>query len=242
MLGKSTKSLLTREGLPRRPFRPLAWVRLVLVVGVGVAALAGLGVTPAAAAAQLPDLGGHQSDLNFGSVGPAHAQQPAFGWYGAEQNILSETFDRPLRIVWERSYVYPSPRGTDRLYWYALIRYENYRADLSVDLACAPEKAPLVFEHMRGTSNSGAVQAEETTCTRDPNWKVTIPPRGNAYQWAIFHNVPWSGGTAAIEWPGIYDNNTSTSAFIDPYACPWGAGHAPPAEWPPELCNFGLCP
>ena len=88
---------------------------------------------------------------------------------------------------------------------------------------------------MRGTENSGSVPAEETFCTRNPNFSGSIKPGEVFYDWAIFHNVPWPGGEVTLEW-GPFPFSPS---WVDPWHTHFSA--PPPAECPPELVTLGTC-
>jgi hypothetical protein len=100
----------------------------------------------------------------------------------------------------------------------------------------------LAKEHIRGTEGlppgvSGYVAAEETFCSRNPDFTGTLEPGGAHYDWAIFHNVP-PGGEVSLEWG--YEPY-GVSAWVDPWYYLNSPDIPPPAECPPELVTLGTC-
>jgi hypothetical protein len=163
------------------------------------------------------------------------AAQPtplAPGWYrNSGPSVIYE--DSELTIIWENSYIYPYP-GNDPLYWYAEVVY-FYNGNQTFNIRCAGEdEFPPVKEHMRGTANAGYVEAEETLCSRNPDFTITLQPGEAFSNWVIFHNVPWPGSEVSLEWEPY-----GFSEWVDPWYSPFNA--PPPAECPPELVTLGTC-
>jgi hypothetical protein len=162
----------------------------------------------------------------------SQSTQTSPGWYkNSGPSTIYE--DSKLRIVWENSYIYQHP-GTDNLYWYAQVVYRNLGTQ-AVFFTCNGATTPsLAKEHMRGTANAGEVPAEETFCSRNPNFTGVIEPGGVFYNWAIFHNVPWIGSEVSLEWMPY-----GFSPWVKPWQSPFSA--PPPIACPPELVTLGTC-
>jgi hypothetical protein len=155
------------------------------------------------------------------------------GWYrNSGPSIIFE--DSRVRITWENSYIYPYP-GQSPLYWYAEVIYLNTSSQ-TWQLTCSGQADPsLIREHItRGTTYLGYVAAEETFCSRNPNFNVPVGPGAAHHNWAIFHNVPWPGDKVSLEWAWA-----GFSAWVNPWHAPFG--EPPPAECPPELVTLGTC-
>lgn len=156
------------------------------------------------------------------------------GWYkNSGPAIIHE--DSELRITWENSYVYPYP-GRDTLYWYTEVVY-LYKGTQTFDISCVGEGFEPVGEHMRGTPNSGFVAAEETLCSRNRQFTVTLKPGEVFIDWVIFHNVPWIGGEVRLQWPAY--ESWQDAQWVDPWSSPFSA--SPPAECPTELVTLRTC-
>jgi hypothetical protein len=167
----------------------------------------------------------------------ASPQAQSAGWYSnnAAGGMAIIYEDSSTRIAWGNSYVYQYP-GADPLYWYAQIIYTNITSPARpLSISCIGVSDPsLVRENMRGTPNSGMVAAEETFCSRNPNFTGSIGPEGFFAGWAIFHEVPWTGGEVSLE----------LGPFVGPWVDPWYQSLSnvpPPAECPTELVTLGLC-
>jgi hypothetical protein len=132
-------------------------------------------------------------------------------------SIISE-LNTGLRVTWANSYIYQHP-GTVNLYWYAQVEYRNMGSQ-NLPINCVGLTDPSLFkEHIRGTeglppSASGYVPADETFCSRNPNFTGIIEPGGAHYDWAIFHNVP-PGGEVSLEWGpfGLFCRNPRKGIF-----------------------------
>jgi len=164
------------------------------------------------------------------------AQSP--GWYGGGPSILYED-NSGLVILWERSYIYRHP-GHDNLYWYAQVRFLNTSSQ-DVKITCPhPLNLSDFKENIRGTQGIptnalGFVPADETFCSRNPNFTRTLKPGEFQYDWAIFHNVP-SGGEVSLSW-GQY----GSSGWLNPWFRVYPPNISPPAECPSELTKLGTC-
>lgn len=102
---------------------------------------------------------------------------------------------------------------------------------------CQEEANLLVFkEHMVGTANTASIAAEETFCSRNPNFTGSIKPGAAHFNWAIFHNVPWKGGQVSLEWGGY-----GRSRWVDPWHSAYPSDVPLPAVCPPELVTLGTC-
>ena len=107
------------------------------------------------------------------------------GWYrnsgaGGQSSIIYEDKSLGLKIVWENSYVYEYP-GKDPLYWYTEVKYLNTGSqDLTINCVGRTEPS-LAKEHMQGTANAGWVPAEETFCSRNPNFTASLKPGETHY-------------------------------------------------------------
>ena len=166
--------------------------------------------------------------------------QPTPGWYrNSGPSIIYEDNSLGLRIVWEKSYIYQHP-GTDNLYWYARVAFIN-EGSKPLSLNCVGHTNQLAIkEHIRGTegippNGDGYVAAEETFCSRNPNFTGSLNPGDAIYDWAMFHNVP-PGGEVRLEW-GQY----GFSAWVDPWYSPYSPDTPPPAECPHELVTLRTC-
>lgn len=139
-----------------------------------------------------------------------------------------------LRITWQNSYIYQHP-GQDPLYWYTEVIYFNM-SNQTLPVSCVGRTTPsFAKEHMRGTANSGYVVAEETFCSRNPNFTASLGPGGTHTEWAIFHNVPWQGGEVSLEWMPY-----GFSEWVDSWYSPYPSATPPPAECPSELVGIRL--
>ena len=61
------------------------------------------------------------------ALATSQTPQPTPGWYkNSRPSIMYEAPSQTsiLRVVWENSYIYQHP-GTDNLYWYAQVAYQN---------------------------------------------------------------------------------------------------------------------
>lgn len=61
------------------------------------------------------------------ALATSQTPQPTPGWYkNSGPSIMYEAPSQTsiLRVVWENSYIYQHP-GTDNLYWYAQVAYQN---------------------------------------------------------------------------------------------------------------------
>jgi hypothetical protein len=107
----------------------------------------------------------------------------------------------------------------------------------TLPVSCVGRTTPsFAKEHMRGTANSGYVVAEETFCSRNPNFTASLGPGGTHTEWAIFHNVPWQGGEVSLEWMPY-----GFSEWVDSWYSPYPSATPPPAECPSELVTLGTC-
>jgi hypothetical protein len=180
------------------------------------------------------------NDLSF-SFTPTTVGGLPPGWYrnsgaGGQSSIIYEDKSLGLKIVWENSYVYEYP-GKDPLYWYTEVKYLN-TGNQNLTINCVGRTEPsLAKEHMQGTANAGWVPAEDTFCHQNPNFTVSLKPGETHYEWVIFHNVPWRGGTVALEWQ--WQGLSRFSGWVDPWHTPFSA--APPEVCPPELETLGTC-
>jgi len=174
---------------------------------------------------------------------PIVASQPIShtpGWYsnsgaGGDPSVIYEDSTRGFRVVWENSYIYQYP-GDSALYWYVQVKYINF-GNQTLPISCDGWADPsLVKEHMRGTANAGYVPASETFCSRNPNFTGSLEPGGVAYDWAIFHNVPWPGGEVSLEW-----GTDGFSGWVDPWYYRHPSDSSPPTECPDELVALGTC-
>ena len=176
------------------------------------------------------------------ALATSQTPQPSPGWY--KNSAPAVLYEGPhmnsiLRAVWENSYIYPHP-GTDNLYWYAQVAYQNIGSQ-SVYAICPGATAPsLAKEHIRGTEGipvdgDGVVAAEETFCSRYPNYIASLPPGETFYYWAIFHNVP-PDGEVSLE---LSHDPPTRSAWLKPWYTPFSA--PPPPVCPPELVRLGYC-
>jgi hypothetical protein len=152
------------------------------------------------------------------------ASQPAslaHGWYRTSGPVIMVQDSSGGVIEWMHSYIYPYP-GNDPLYWYAQVRYLN-PGNQPLPITCAGRTDPsLAKEHMRGTPNAGPVAAEDTFCSRNPNFTGALAPGGAHYEWAIFHHVPWEGGEVVLEWGPF-----GVSSWVDPWYSPFSAPPPP---------------
>jgi hypothetical protein len=110
------------------------------------------------------------------------------GWYrNSGPGIMVQDSSGGV-IGWMNSYIYPYP-GDDPLYWYAQVIYLN-TGNQTLPITCVGRTDPsLAKEHLRGTPNAGTVAAEDTFCSRNPNFTGSLAPGGAHYEWAIFHHV-----------------------------------------------------
>ena len=105
--------------------------------------------------------------------------QLSTGWYKSntenEKPLIYED-NAGLRIVLGNSYVYP--HSNNKRYWYVELKYLNMsKHDLLI--SCIGHNEPShIREHMRG-ANSGSFAADETFCSRNPNFTGSIMPGGN---------------------------------------------------------------
>jgi hypothetical protein len=167
---------------------------------------------------------------------------PSPGWY--KNSGPSIIYEAPyqnsiLRVVWENSYIYQHP-GTDNLYWYAQVAYQNIGSQPLPAICTGITDPSLAKEHIRGDqgippNSDSYVAAEETFCSRNPNFTDVVAPGGTFYYWAIFHNVP-SQGELSLE---LSHDPPTRSAWLKPWAIPLSA--PPPTECPPELVKLGTC-
>jgi hypothetical protein len=153
-------------------------------------------------------------------------------------SIISE-LNTGLRVTWANSYIYQHP-GTVNLYWYAQVEYRNMGSQ-NLPINCVGLTDPSLFkEHIRGNEGlppgaSGYVPADETFCSRNPDFTGIIEPGEAHYDWAIFHNVP-PGGEVSLEWGPF-----GLSAWVDPWYSAYPPDVPRPAECPPELVTLGTC-
>jgi hypothetical protein len=164
--------------------------------------------------------------------------QPSPGWYRNNGPATIYEDSSGTKIVWENSYIYQHP-GPDNLYWYAQVKYLN-EGSQTVSLSCVGLADPSHYkEHIRGTEGippdgDGYVAADETLCSRNPNFTASLKPGEVFYEWAIFHNVP-PGGEVTLE----VDPFPFSPSWVDPWHSSFSA--PPPAECPPELVTLGTC-
>jgi hypothetical protein len=163
--------------------------------------------------------------------------QPTPGWYkNSDPSVIAE-LNTGLRVTWENSYIYEHP-GADNLYWYAEIVYFN-NGSQNLTLNCTGLADPaLAKEHLRGTEGippdgDGYVAADETFCSRNHDFSMTLKPGETHYEWSIFHNVP-PGGEIALEWAPF-----GSSPWVNPWYSSFSA--SPPDECSPELVTLGMC-
>jgi hypothetical protein len=136
-----------------------------------------------------------------------------------------------FKVVWTESVVEPYSSG-EPLYWIAYLTYTNVESS-TLTLGCPGDwaDASFVSEHMAGGSgDDGTVAAESTSCSRNPDLTIPVPPGGTSTFLAIFHNVPWPGSSVAITWG---------SAGTSPYVYPFGSSPPSPKPTPTgKACVF----
>ena len=156
-----------------------------------------------------------------------------------------------MKLMWEHSYVYQVPNGSNPLYWYAEVSYQNITSN-PITLKC--DGSVLVYgvthgslprENMKGTQNSGYVTADETLCKINPTYIRIIEAQGKHYDWAIFHNVPWKikGSLVSLIW-GPYGQTTSEwgNPWSSPTSSTINSVQLPaPVECPQELFKLKTC-
>ena len=176
------------------------------------------------------------------ALATSQSTQPPPGWYkNSGPSIIYEAphMNSIVRVVWENSYIYPH-LGTDNRYWYAVVAYQNIGSQ-PLPLICPGATDPSIAkEHIRGTegippNGDGVVAAEETACSRNPNFTGVLAPGGTVYYWAIFPNVP-SGGEVSLE---LSNDPPTRSAWVIPWYYSFSA--SPPPVCPPELVRLGTC-
>ena len=144
-----------------------------------------------------------------------------------------------LRVVWENSYIYPYT-GESPLYWYAQVEYHNLGSQPEPVICPGATNPSLAKVQIRGTEGlppgvTDYITAEETFCSRNPNFIDSLEPGGTFYYWVIFRNVP-SGGEVSLE---LDHDPYTVSEWVDPWYSPFDA--PPPAECPAELVSLGIC-
>jgi hypothetical protein len=179
------------------------------------------------------------------TTAPLSQSPPSPGWYrnsGASGSSLLYQDSSGLRILWGNSYIYQHP-GQDNLYWYAEVIYLNMGSQPVKHTCVGGANPSLTKEHIRGAEGippdgDGYVSAEETFCSRNPNFTGSIEPGGAHYSWAIFHNVP-PGGEVSLEWGA--GSWSGSSGWVDPWYQPYPLNTQPPVACPPELVALGTC-
>ena len=86
------------------------------------------------------------------ALATSQTPQPTPGWYkNSGPSIMYEAPSQNsiLRVVWENSYIYQHP-GTDNLYWYAQVAYQNIGSQ-PLPVICPGATDPSIAkEHILG--------------------------------------------------------------------------------------------
>lgn len=105
-----------------------------------------------------------------------------------------------LTIAWQESDVSSYAPGAVPTYWKVQMVYRNVgNSDITYS-ASGFTDPNLVYEDMEGTGDSGIVHAESTFNSANPGYVHVLTPGESLTVWALFHNVPWTGGTVSIRW------------------------------------------
>ena len=166
------------------------------------------------------------------SQSPSPPSQLTPGWYShSRPSIIYE--DEEIRMSWEKSYIYPYT-GESPLYWYTEVVYFNKGNQTHYIDCFGQDELPPVRVYMRGTADSGYVDSEETICSRDPDFTITLKPGESFYNWMIFPEMPGPGDEVSLEWEPY-----GSSEWVDLWHAPFDA--LAPAECPEELVTLGVC-
>lgn len=135
------------------------------------------------------------------AAGPAFAipaeGHPAAGSYSGSGAFYDSG---GLRISWTESDVSPYAPGAVPVYWKVQMVYQNVGNSDITYYANGFTDPNLVYEDMEGMGNSGIVHAQSTFNSANPGYVHVLTPGESLTTWALFHNVPWTGGTVSIRW------------------------------------------
>ena len=87
---------------------------------------------------------------------------------------------------------------------------------------------------MCGAVDSDYVDSEETLCSRNPDFTITLKPGESFYNWVIFPEVLGLGDEVSPEWEPY-----GSSSWVAPWSSPFNALEL--AECPEGLVTLGAC-